>query len=135
MIDCIFCKIIKKEIPADKIYEDKNVLAFLDIMPINEGHTLVISKKHYEDFLTTDEETLKNLIIAVKKITKAVIKAVNAEGFNLVLNNKRVAGQLIPHVHFHIIPRFKRDGLKHWSGKKYKENESKLIASKIKSFL
>ena len=135
MTDCLFCKIANGKIPSDIVYEDDNIVAFLDIAPINKGHTLVIPKGHYENFLETDEETLTNLIIAVKKISQAVLKGVSAEGFNLGLNNKRVAGQIIDHVHFHIIPRFTEDGLKLWSGKIYTENEAKQIAKKIKRFL
>ena len=134
-MECIFCKIIRNELLSYKIYEDKNFLAILDIGPVNKGHVLVIPKKHIEDFFGLNENISKELIKIIQKVAKAVIKATKADGFNLMLNNKKAAGQLIDHVHFHIIPRFKEDGLKHWPQGKYKNNETKEVLNKIKSFL
>ena len=134
-MECIFCKIIKNEIPSYKVYEDKNFLAILDIGPVNKGHVLVIPKKHIEDFFGLNENISKESIKIIQRVAKAVIKATKADGFNLMLNNKKAAGQLIDHVHFHIIPRFKKDGLKHWPQGKYKNNEAKEVLNKIKSFL
>ena len=121
-MECIFCKIIRNEIPSYKLYEDKNFLAILDIGPVNKGHVLLIPKKHIEDFFGLNENISKELVRVIQKLSKAVIKATKADGFNLMLNNKKAAGQLINHVHFHIIPRFKEDGLKHWPQGKYKNN-------------
>ena len=135
MKDCIFCKIINKEIPSCIVYESKEVIAFLDISPINKGHTLVMPKKHYETFLDLPKSELEVLFGKIQEVTKAVIKATNADGFNLLLNNKRAAGQVVDHVHFHVIPRFENDGLKHWPHGKYNEGEDKKIATKIRSFL
>lgn len=112
MTDCIFCKIAKGEIPCDKIYEDKNVLAFLDISPVNKGHTLVIPKKHFETLMDADEITLMETIKIVKKLGKAVMKSMKSDGINISINNYKAAGQIIPHLHIHIIPRFSNDGLK-----------------------
>ncbi|MBW3012313.1 HIT family protein [Candidatus Woesearchaeota archaeon] len=131
MDECIFCKIAKKEIPADVIYEDSNVMAFLDIMPISKGHALVIPKKHSENILDIGEEDLKKLIVGIKKTAKAVLKGTGAEGINVSMNNNRAAGQLVFHTHFHIIPRFSDDGLKHWPQGRYAEGESAKIAAKI----
>jgi len=135
MSDCIFCKIISGEIPSHKVYEDKNVLAFLDINPINPGHTLVIPKKHSADLLEAPEETVVELIKIVKKIALAVMKATGAKGFNLGLNNGEAAGQAVTHLHFHIMPRLENDGYKLWAGKSYKEGQAKQIAEKIKNEL
>jgi len=135
MKDCIFCKIINKEIPSCIVYESKEVIAFLDISPINKGHTLVMPKKHYETFLDLPKSELEVLFGKIQEVTKAVIKATNADGFNLLLNNKRAAGQVVDHVHFHVIPRFENDGLKHWPHGKYNEGEDEKIATKIRSFL
>ena len=135
MNDCIFCKIAKREIPSNIIYEDDKSIAFLDIAPVNPGHALLISKKHYEDLLATDGNMLKHLSILTKKITTAIIKAVNADGANVTNNIKKAAGQIIFHTHIHIIPRFNNDNLGTWPHKKYKENEAEKITSKIRSFL
>ncbi|MBU2263628.1 HIT family protein [Patescibacteria group bacterium] len=135
MNDCIFCKIAKGEIPADKVYEDKNCLAFLDITPINPGHVLLIPKEHYENLYDLPDEELKNLAPIIKKLAVAIKKGVNAEGINIGMNNERPAGQLVPHAHFHIMPRFSNDNLRHWPGKSYQEDESKQVAEQIKKFL
>jgi len=134
-MDCIFCKIIRGEIPSHQVYEDDKVLAFLDITPVNPGHTLVIPKAHYENLLDLPEEGAKNLIVAVKKIAGAVVAATGAEGFNLGLNNGAVAGQMVGHVHFHIMPRWENDGRKLWLGQAYPEGEAQAIAEKIKNNL
>ena len=121
--NCIFCKIVKGEIPASKVYEDKNSLAFLDISPINKGHTLLIPKEHYEDLFDLPEDKLKELSVTLKKVSKAVLNGVKADGLNVGMNNKPASGQIVFHAHFHIIPRYKNDGLKHWPQKKYDNNE------------
>ena len=135
MENCIFCKIINNEIPSKKIYEDKNAIAILDISPVNKGHALVISKQHYENILNTPDNILRELIIIAKKISKAVMQSLNAQGINIGINNFKAAGQLVMHTHIHIIPRFNNDGLKHWPGKKYENNEIKQFLEKIKTFL
>lgn len=132
MEDCLFCKIIKGDIPATKVYEDDKVVAFLDINPVNPGHTLVVTKKHYEDFLSCEDDVLENLVIAMKKVANAITEALELKGFNIEQNNGSIAGQIIPHLHFHIIPRNENDGLRHWPGNKYKEGEAEEIAEKIR---
>jgi len=133
--DCVFCKIINGSLPCYKIYENEHILAFLDINPVNKGHTLIIPKEHYERLEEVPDDLLKELIIAIKKIGKAVIKGVGAEAFNLGLNNGKDAGQLIMLVHFHIMPRFKNDGLKLWPGKKYEEGEAEKIREEISKYI
>jgi histidine triad (HIT) family protein len=135
MNDCIFCKIVKGEISADKVYEDENCLAFLDITPVNPGHTLLVPKEHYENLYDLPDETLKQLAPIIKKLAIAIKKGINAEGINIGMNNERPAGQLISHAHFHIMPRFSNDGFHHWHGQPYNEGEAKQIVSKIKRFL
>lgn len=129
---CIFCKIVKGKIPADKIYEDENCLAFLDITPINPGHILLIPKEHYENLFDLPDETLSKMAPIIKKLAIAVKNGVNAEGINIGMNNERPAGQLVPHAHFHIMPRFSNDGHRHWKGKSYAEGQSQKTAEKIK---
>ena len=135
MIDCIFCKITKGEIPADKIYEDENCLAFLDITPINPGHTLLIPKQHYENLYDLPDETLAKLAPAIKKIAIAVKRGAGADGINIGMNNEGAAGQAVPHAHFHVIPRFISDGHHLWHGKSYTEGEAQKTAEKIRQNL
>jgi histidine triad (HIT) family protein len=130
--DCIFCKIIKGEIPSHKVYEDEHNLAFLDIRPNNHGHTLVIPKDHFENIYTLPDETLARLSLAVKKVAIAVKHGMDADGINVIMNNETDAGQIIFHAHFHIIPRLKNDGFKHWPQGEYLEGEADAVSEKIK---
>ncbi len=111
MDDCIFCKIVKGEIPSSKVYEDNDVFAFLDLRPSSRGHTLVVPKVHTADFLETSDMELIKTIVKVKKIAQGVMDGTGAAGFNLNVNTKPAAGQVIFHLHFHIIPRYEHDGL------------------------
>ncbi|AFV22293.1 histidine triad (HIT) protein [Methanolobus psychrophilus R15] len=104
-MDCLFCKIVSGAIPSYKIYEDDLVYAFLDIYPTSEGHTIVLPKKHFQQFTQMSEEDASSLFASVNKIAKAVEKALDVPGSNIGLNNGEVAGQSVPHVHVHIIPR------------------------------
>lgn len=121
--DCIFCKIVKGEIPSSKIYEDEDTFAFLDIGPVSKGHALVIPKEHYGTMLDVPNGLLKKLIVVVKKVMSAVKKGVNADGISLGMSNYKAAGQVVPHAHFHIMPRYENDGLKLWPQGKYEEGE------------
>lgn len=136
MTDCLFCKIIAGEIPSTKIYEDDNVLAFLDIRPVNIGHTLVIPKVHHMNLYETPDEDLSHMIAVVKKLSIAIKSALNADGINIEMNNDPVAGQIIFHTHIHIIPRFQGDGFTHWHGARgYNEGETDTVSTKIKMHL
>jgi len=108
-MECIFCNIRDKKSEAEIVFEDENILAFLDIQPINYGHTLVIPKKHYDNFLTVPKDELDRLIHATQFIAGAVKRSMNADGFNVISNNGNPAGQSVYHFHFHIIPRFNND--------------------------
>ena len=108
--NCLFCKIIAGKIPSNKIYEDDAVFAFLDVYPASEGHTLVVPKKHFSNFTDMDAESVASLFEVARKITAAVEKTTSAEGSNIGINNGEAAGQEIPHVHVHVIPRKKGDG-------------------------
>ena len=104
LTNCIFCKIVAGEKDASRVYEDEQVLAFLDHHPIRLGHTLVISKNHYETILDIPDNELAYLIQITKKIAGKIMKNLNAKGFRISNNNYRAARQLVPHIHFHIIP-------------------------------
>lgn len=106
MDNCIFCKIIKGDIPSTKIYEDDHVLAFLDISQVTKGHTLVIPKRHIKDLYEMDEDTASHLFRVVPKITRAIMDAMGAKGLNVAINNREVAGQTVFHSHIHLIPRY-----------------------------
>ncbi len=112
MEDCIFCRIVKGEIPSEKVYEDEKFLAFADANPIKEGHSLIVPKEHFETLLDLEEEYSKEYMDVIKKVSKILVEKHDAEGFNVVLNKGRVAGQIIKHIHFHIIPRKENDGVK-----------------------
>ncbi len=110
--ECVFCKIVKGEIPCHKIWEDENFLAFLDIEPAGEGHTLVIPKKHFRTLLDVEKEYSSKFIKFLQKVGKILIEKYKSDGFNIVLNNGKSAGQVVEHVHFHILPRKQGDGKK-----------------------
>ncbi len=132
MEDCIFCKIVKGELPSAKVYEDDMTLAFLDLKPVNLGHILVVPKKHFSNIYETPDEELGAMIKTAKKISIAVKKSTDADGVNLAMNNNHAAGQVIFHSHLHVIPRYHNDGFELWHGKReYKEGEMKELAEKI----
>jgi histidine triad (HIT) family protein len=135
MPPCIFCSILEKVIPTDFVYEDEHIAAFLDIHPTKKGHTLVIPKKHSKTFLETDPRILSHMVHGVQKVAHAAIQAVGAEGCNITVNNGEAAGQIIFHLHWHIIPRNTDDGLVHWPHASYENGEAKIIAEKIKKLL
>ncbi|MCS7197948.1 MAG: HIT family protein [Candidatus Bipolaricaulota bacterium] len=107
---CVFCKIVRGELPAHKIYEDSETLAFLDIYPMTDGHTLVIPKLHAERLADLPPELAGKLFQTVQKVTARLTQALGAPAFNVGFNDGRAAGQAVPHLHFHIIPRFPGDG-------------------------
>jgi len=135
MSDCLFCKIIAKEIPSASVYEDDFVYAFLDIKPVNPGHVLVVPKAHSVNLLDMTEETLVAVARTTQRIAKAVCEAVGTDAFNLEMNNGAVAGQVVPHAHLHIVPRRADDGLTHWPGHPYAEGEGEKVAAKIRGLL
>jgi len=103
---CIFCKIVRKQAPASIIYEDETVMAFLDIRPLNMGHTLVIPKAHYVDIFETPETEISDVYKVSKRISIAVKKATRADGISIIQQNGKAAGQDISHTHAHVVPRF-----------------------------
>lgn len=130
--ECVFCNIISNKQPSFKIYENDEVVAFLSIFPINSGHVLVIPKDHIENIYGMPDETLCRVTIAMKKVAIALKHAVDADGINIVMNCESAAGQEIDHAHFHVIPRFKDDGLAHWPSKIAQKDELVSLQEKIK---
>ncbi len=135
MHDCLFCKIIRGEIPAAKVFEDDATFAFLDINPVNAGHTLVVPKAHCVGIVDCGEAELSAVMRTVKKIAPAILDGVGAEGYNLGVNQGSVAGQLVKHLHVHIMPRFPNDGHKLWHGRNATPEELAATAEKIRDRL
>ena len=130
--DCIFCKIAAGEIPSAKVFESDTCVAFLDIAPVNAGHALVMPKAHHPTLMDVPAEFGADLTDALSKVGKAVMEATGADGLNLIQNNGEAAGQLVHHVHFHLVPRFADDGLKLWPQSGYDNpDEMRDLAAKI----
>jgi len=135
-LNCIFCKIIAGEICSNKVFEDDDFIAFLDIKPNNLGHTLLIPKEHYKNLFDLPDELLAKLGKHIQIIASGVLKGTEASGINIGMNNGKTAGQLVWHAHTHIIPRFSGDDLIHWKQKEnFSPDDFKLIAEKIKANL
>ena len=138
MTECVFCKIIAGEIPTTIVHLDESTFAFLDINPANKGHVLVLPRKHYENLNDIPANEVWHLFEIVQKISKAIEKGLKAEGYNVLMNNKKPAGQLVDHAHIHVIPRFKGDEMQvrlGWNYKKYEEGEAKTVAERIKKYI
>lgn len=133
--DNIFAKILRGEIPCVKIFEDANVLSFMDVMPQVEGHTLVIPKEKAEDMLDLSPEGATALILATQRIAKAVKKALQPPGLMLMQLNGRAAGQSVFHVHFHILPRFAGIDMKLHAREMADPKTLEPIAAKIRAAL
>ncbi len=133
--DCLFCKIVRREIPAQVVYEDGDTLAFLDINPINPGHTLVIPKKHSTDVFDIDEKEWSAVMRTSRTIAHALEKALQTDGVNLGMNNRAGAGQVIFHAHVHVMPRFAADPHSLWPGRPYAEGEFEATGNKIRAAL
>ena len=135
-MNCPFCNIVAHKAHAEILYESEHVLSFLDINPVNFGHTLVITKKHYDDFLSVPKDELDHMLRAVQAISEVIKNKLSCDGFNIVINNGAAAGQTISHFHFHIIPRFHNDDFRFKLNlKKYSDNLMKEYADKIRAEL
>ena len=127
---CIFCKIIKNEIPVIKVYETSKNLAFLDINPLTIGHSLIIPKKHTENIFDISPDDFKALMIDAQKLAKILKISLKAQGINLINSSGKIAGQSVFHFHFHLIPRYKNDKLEFsdwWNKKTKKINNQELF--------
>ncbi|KPK44962.1 MAG: hypothetical protein AMJ65_01335 [Phycisphaerae bacterium SG8_4] len=134
--DCVFCKIVSGQLPAVKIYEDEVTLAFLDVGPISDGHTLAVPKRHFERLHDCPAELLGRICGCLGKIAGAVSAAMDSDGYNMLCNNGRAAGQIVEHLHFHIIPRNAGDGLlDRWPSYRYEKEKIEAIADKIRQNL
>lgn len=133
MDGCVFCKIVRKELPAEVLYEDDHVVAILDINPIHYGHSLVIPKAHCSDFLSLPESAYASVMTAAKKVTRALVDGLQLEGYNLFTNNGRIAGQSVFHFHLHITPRYADDNIRFiLKLKSYEDGEMATTADTIR---
>jgi histidine triad (HIT) family protein len=131
MTSCLFCKIAKKEIPAKVVYEDEDVLAFLDIKPVHPGHVLVIPKRHSDDMTEMDPVDLQSCTSVAQRIAR-VLLAAGYDGANVTTNIKPAGHQVVFHTHFHVIPRKTGDGLKTWPQHDYKEGDMEKWQEKLR---
>lgn len=133
----IFEKIINREIPATIVYEDEDTIAFMDMGPIIKGHTLVIPKTCCNLITDPPDDVVCKLMIVAKRIAAAQMKTLEADGVNIMQNNGKAAGQEVPHLHIHVIPRFKNDGHQwNWAAKSYDSSaEMEAFAEKIREGL
>jgi histidine triad (HIT) family protein len=132
MSNCIFCKIIKNEISSYRIYENDLVIVFLDKFPASFGHLLIVPKKHYVNLEEIDEVLLNELMLVIKKMGLLVKDRLNVLAYNVVLNNGKEAGQIISHLHFHLIPRRADDGLEYFPSQEASDDSLKIIQNKLK---
>ena len=135
MEDSVFTKIIRRDIPANIVYEDGDTIAFLDARPNVPGHTLVVPKKQVRNIFDIDDETLASVMRTVRKIAPAVRDAVGAHGVHINSNHEAAAGQVVFHLHFHIIPRHDRSEFAFWPQSDYPKGDDALIAEKIRQAL
>ena len=132
-MDCIFCDIINRKGEAEILFENDLVLAFLDIRPVNYGHTLVIPKKHFSNFIELTPDVLQELCRVTQLMSGAIQEGLNSDGFNVIINNGEAAGQTVFHFHFHIIPRFSSDFNYRPNFKVYSDGSMKEFADIIRN--
>ena len=136
MTDSIFTKIINREIPAEVVYEDDLVIAFLDINPVNKGHLLVVPKQWFKNIFDGEAKILAQIMRVGQKLGLAIKKSLGADGVNLLMNNGEAAGQEEPHAHLHVIPRYEGDNsYQKPAHKEYEDGEMEVTATKIKTAL
>ena len=135
MSKCIFCDMLNGNLPCHMIYQDDDCIAILDKYPIDNGHSLIITKKPYEKITDMDVNEVAKLFSKIPKIANAIIKATNADAFSIAQNNGKAAKQIIPHVHIHIIPRYNTTGTLWTKRKIMKDSELDILAQKIKNCL
>jgi histidine triad (HIT) family protein len=135
MRDCIFCRIAAGEMPAVRVLETPEVLAFLDIAPVHYGHTLVIPKAHYQNLLELSDDLWTAMGQVCRQVAQALGAALSAQGFNLGMNNFAAAGQEVFHAHIHVIPRYHTDGLKLFPQESYKPGDIKKTGEQLRRAL
>ena len=133
MTECIFCDMMDGKLPSHMIYDDDDCLAILDRYPIDKGHSLIITREHYEKITDMSTDDVSRLFSKIPKIINAIIKATGADAFSIAQNNGKSAKQIIPHVHIHLIPRYNETGTLWTKRKIMSDDELKQLAEKIKN--
>lgn len=135
MRDCVFCRLVAGRLPSVRVYETSQVLAFLDLAPVHYGHTLVIPKEHYQTFLELPDDLFREMGQVSRQVALALIRGLNAQGFNIGMNNFDAAGQVVFHAHLHVIPRYPGDGLKLFPQGDYRPGDMELIGQRLRQAL
>ncbi len=131
-MDCIFCKIAKGDAESHKVFEDEKTVAFLDNSPVARGHALVIPKEHHENVFDTPEDELKAVASTIKKVVAMLKEGLNADGVNVLNASGTPAGQVVSHLHFHVIPRNEGDGLSAFPKSDYEEEDFQGVLKEVK---
>ena len=132
--DCIFCKLANGDIPTNALYEDDIVKAIFDLSPATKGHIIILTKEHFDNLYSIDEETAAHIFKVAAKLAKAAKAALKCNGMNILQNNEEIAGQTVFHFHMHIIPRYVGDNVKFsWNQGKISEDEIKDLKKKIQN--
>lgn len=130
--NCIFCKIANGEIPTNSIYEDDDFRVILDASPATKGHALIIPKEHYKDMYEIDEDVAAKAMRLAKKLTIKMTDKLGCAGFNILQNNREVAGQTVFHFHMHLIPRYKNgSSILTWGHEEFSDEEMKEICESL----
>jgi len=133
---CIFCKIVAEEIPAAVVLADESLVAFLDIGPLAEGHLLIVPREHCERLTDMSAEMLASVVGKLPKLGRSLLAVSGADGFNLLVNQGKVAGQEVPHVHLHLIPRKAGDGLGYrWHPGSYRDDRARQLTEAYRTAL
>lgn len=134
--DCIFCKIANGQIPSVTVYDNRDFRVILDINPATRGHALVLPKEHFDNLYELDSDTAAKMFVLTSELARVMKKELHCDGMNIVQNNEEAAGQTVNHLHIHLIPRYKDDGVDiRWAQNESKEEELKEIAAQIKNRL
>lgn len=135
MQDCIFCRIVAGNLPAARVLETPQVLAFLDIAPVHYGHTLIIPKAHYQTLLDLPDELWMEMGQVSRRVAQALQSTLEAQGFNICMNNFEAAGQVVFHAHIHVVPRYLSDGLKLFPQESYRPGDLEKTAAQLRQAL
>ncbi len=134
--DCVFCKIVSVQAPSSVIFENNSIISFLDINPLADGHVLIVPRDHYTGLAEMPSKICSAMFACIPMLGRALLQVTGAEGFNLLINHGSVAGQVVPHVHCHLIPRMPDDGLGYrWPAKQYEEGRSAELATAYQAAL
>ena len=135
MSDCIFCRLAAGKLPAEVVLSTPRVLAFLDIAPVHYGHTLIIPKEHYQNFLDLPDDLWTEMGRVARQVAQALQKTLYAKGFNLGMNNFEAAGQVVFHAHLHVIPRYQDDGLLLFPQGTYSPGDMEKVGQRLREAL